>query len=175
MSQFFRRHLIVIAGIGLAIVMIVTALVLRQIGSAYGRGIHLSGASGKSEPAVIAKNARVRKIIVKKNNTGECVEVTPDGVVRIFATCDEGLTDTFRSTDTRAVQKLFTFVSEYGSRQKAEGSTEVTVELEDGTIVTVYIPPDAGGSGGGGGGGVLSTISWTTLSMRGMNRQVHQW
>lgn len=157
---FIRKHLLLFAGAGLVMILVAVVLVLRQIGFAYGQGLKIFEGRESHEPAALAKNARIRKITVKKSDTGECIEVTPDGAVRVYKTCGGDLEDAHRTSDTRTVQRLFTLVTETGSKTYVPGSTEVMVELEDGSVVTVYIPPggDAGGGGGGSGSGGGSDI-----------------
>jgi len=55
---------------------------------------------------------KVTKIRINKSNEAECVEMSPDGIVRIYKVCGEVLDNAVRQEDVRYISRLFKQVSE---------------------------------------------------------------
>lgn len=153
----------------LALVLLGVGIVVIRIGSAYRRNI--SSVTEVKPPGEITHTVRERitKIAIRRNDEDGCLEVTPDGAVRVYNVCGEDLADAKRVTDTRYIQQLFKVVSESNipdtSRDvcltyelrltTAEGTQSVC--LED--LGSTGNGTQTGGPGGGtGGGGEIGDI-----------------
>jgi hypothetical protein len=146
MIVFTRNRTILIAGVLLSLVLAVTVFVIRRIGSSYGQGLSEFENQSDGEYAQLIKTHRMKKIRISRTETPDCIEVTADGAVRIYETCEGELEDTYRASDMRTIQRLFTIVSRYGGSRTRGGAddTEITVEMDDGSLVTIFVPSDGG-------------------------------
>jgi hypothetical protein len=133
------------------IVIIFVYVSLQKIGTSYKQG--LSSVSTKIQDAPMARDARkVRRITVVQDD-GSCLELTSDGVVRSFATCDGTITDVNRLADPKHLLKLFQYASQMDFAKFQDKPTEgnyttLTIETDQGSV-TVYVPYTPGGGGGG--------------------------
>lgn len=153
MRKIFKgKVLFVVGGVFILIVML-AGLVTWGIGNAY-RGRILSLEQPPPQEQELIKKASIRKITIKKRGETSCMEVTPDGVVRIYETCGGDLSDASRLTDPRNILKLFRIVSEAdleAYRNSGEVLYELVIETDQGTH-TIYV------AGGGGGEEIIDTI-----------------
>lgn len=107
---------------------------------------------------IIEKRRSVTRIQVKSTDNS-CIEMTPDGIVRIFKSCDSAqIEDAQRLRDPKYLLQLFTVFSGIDTRNykeppKSGAFYTVTFTSENGSE-TVYIPV---GTGGGGGIGDIIT------------------
>lgn len=152
MRQLLQNRLIVLIGLIFLLVLIGTAVVATGFGSALGT--RFSGVpTQENEPVLTQERKVVRKITVSGDDGG-CIEVTPDGVIRVFATCDGEATDAARVQDLKNVQELFKQVSETRFtdqyRRPSSNSIKLIIETDQGTEV-VYIPAGSAGTSVGSG------------------------
>lgn len=139
----------------LAVIILVAALVLIGVGRAYKGGL-ASLLQTQKESAPV-KRKQVNRITLKKGGENSCIEITPDGVVRIFKECGGNLSEARRLEDTRNLQLLFQALSlqDESLFTTCDGLCyEVTIETDEGTQ-TLYIPVGGGGTGTGGSIGDL--------------------
>lgn len=133
----------------LAAVILVAAVVLIGVGRAYKGG--LASLLQKNQEAMLVKRKQVNRITFKKSGGNACIEVTPDGVVRVYKECGGELTEARRLDDMRNINLLFQAMSlqdESLYRQPCTGECyEVTIETDEGTQ-TLYIQVGGGGAGG---------------------------
>lgn len=154
MKKFFSgTSLYIMFGI-LIIVVVVTVLVLIGVGRAYQGG--LASLIQTRHETVPAKKKQVKRITFQKSGENTCIEVTPDGVERIYNECGGTLSEARRPDDLRNIQLLFQALSLqdeslYTNTCKSECYI-VTIDTDEGTQ-TLYIP--VGGSGTGGSIGNL--------------------
>jgi hypothetical protein len=127
----------------LIIMVLLIIVVLSRFGAAYERG--LSSVLQNQQPQQLSqtvKRKNVRKVTVLTSDAG-CMEVTPDGVVRMFKTCGTDLSGAARLTNTRDIQRLFRLTTENDLsmyQSKPSGAyTTIIIHSDDGDQ-TVYIP-----------------------------------
>ncbi len=116
------------------IIIAVVFVTLVGIGSRYRS--NLSGIAPKTNETTAAqKKTQIKKIRIKDENN--CYEVTPDGVVRIYAGCGENLTDAVRLADAKNILQLFKLASENDLSKYATSGPgkvyELTIETDEGT------------------------------------------
>lgn len=119
------------------VVMLSIFVVLMRIGAVYRKRINVTPGTQFEEPK-LHKTKIVKSITVKKNTGRDCMQITPDGVVRVFAQCDDNLTDANRLTNTNNILKLFRMITEYDadtSLPTGEGDNvyELIIETDEGT------------------------------------------
>lgn len=139
------------AGILVAIVG-VTALVILGLGRAYKGGLDRFTNTQTPEEIILTKTKKIKSISIRKQNQSGCIHVTPDGIVRVYETCDETLDEAHRLNDPRNILKLFKLVQEgkLSTYQQGDGEVYViTVETDEGTQ-QYYIVVNEGTPGGSG-------------------------
>jgi hypothetical protein len=134
---------ITVAGGVFALLLVLTFVVIIRIGKSYEWG--LLGFTKEQPPDEISlvKKKQLKKITIRRGDEAGCMEVTPDGAVRIYSTCGTDLERAHRPTDPKNVLKLFKLVSERDiatvGDTTAPGTLYVlTIESDEG-IETVYI------------------------------------
>lgn len=140
-----KPFLIIIGFFALLTVLIVTFIVLRSIGGSYGEGIDSLLTQTPQEQSATREKRLIRRIIVDEEE--QCLEITPDGVVRTYASCGGELIDTNRLFDPKRIIELFEYTSRINAGQyitKPPGaSVRIIIETENGTEI-VYIPISPG-------------------------------
>lgn len=153
-----KSTLLVVAALLFILISGGIVVLVLGIGKEYRRGI--SDISGEPQPKklTIFRRDEVRKIIVKKGAGDGCMEITPDGVVRLFSTCGVTLVDASRLSDSKNILKLFKIITEEDLttyQQKTDGLVyEITIETDSGSK-TIYVAL------GGGSDGIGQTIIGT--------------
>jgi hypothetical protein len=106
-----QKHLIIIGAV-LFGVLIVCLILITGIGNAYKSG--LSRFTDNNTPAntTLIEREKITRITLKNGKDKGCIEVTPDGAVRIYDICGEQLSDANRISDTTNITRLFKQVSE---------------------------------------------------------------
>src|SRR3989344_8837826 len=112
MHKLKRTTAIYIAAFLLILVIGSTVVVVMRLGVAYKGG--LSSLTGQKLPEEVSlkKKKNIKKITVQKEGSTDCMEVTPDGIVKIYTTCGQNLDSANRLTDTKNILKLFKLISE---------------------------------------------------------------
>lgn len=144
-NKLFKNKVLYVSILFLGIVG-VTVLVIFAIGKAYQGGLGFLG-NNAPQSVEVAPRKTIKKITIKKPDSLECLEVTPDGVVRAYTTCGEELSDAGRPADPTNVNKLVNLLrlrdlSKYKTR--GPGAVyEIIIETDSGTE-TYYLPVDSG-------------------------------
>lgn len=153
MRKVFKGNVLLIVG-GLFILAVGASIfIILGVGSIY-RGKIASLEQQRPQELELIKKASIRKITVKKKDEAGCMEVTPDGAVRIYESCGGKLLHATRLSDPRNILKLFQIVSEADvSEYRDSGAAvyELVIETDSGTQ-TIYVTS-------GGGEQMISTIS----------------
>lgn len=122
-----------------SIVGVVSLVMVRQRGLSTNQTFDLE----QSEQITIKEKKRLRRITVQDEETGECLEITNDGVVRRYETCDGQLKDVTRLFDPKRIIFLFEYASRIDPNKFKEKPTVPYVKLilhtEDGSQI-VYVP-----------------------------------
>lgn len=144
MKQFIHNRLIFIVGGLFLFVLTGTVIFAGRFGEVLGGRFNRVEQPRLDQVITTREKRTIRKITIDKEDNTGCIEVTPDGVIRVFAICDGEATNAARPQDYRAIQELFKTVSEtnfvqYG--QKRKNSIKVIIETDQGTQ-TVYLPLD---------------------------------
>lgn len=94
---------------------------------------------------------KVRRITVM-DETGGCIEVTPDGAVRVYKVCGDELDTAYRPQDPKYILELFTKVKalntkKYMTKPVTGEYITLVIETDQGTE-TIYLPgtDQSGGS-----------------------------
>lgn len=116
--------------VGLALV-----LVLLGIGRAYQGGLKMFIRNGPEPTITSQKKKNIRKITLQRTGSDQCYEVTPDGVVRVFETCNGELTEAARLSDPKYILALFKRATEGTLPVFKEGDVvyQLTIETDEGT------------------------------------------
>ncbi len=136
-----RKHSrwLMFAGIG----FVVTIIMLLILGVAFG-GLYkrkLSDIVGQPQISELTsiEVKKIKKVTFQKRNTSSCIEVIPDGIVRIYTVCGEELDSAYRLDQNRNINKLFKTLQEKDFKSKRFSDTDevyqVTLETETGTEI----------------------------------------
>jgi hypothetical protein len=175
MNIHFKGKTLGIAGIVLFLVLCILGVVLFNIGGIYKNRLALFSQEQSTAPVTHIEKAKIRKISLQKNGDNGCMEVTPEGVVRLYAACGKELSDARRITDTKYILRLYKQVSEMDSTTftpiapVACDGYVLTLDTDQG-IKTACVSGSTQGSGGttggnggsGGGGDIIETITLIT-------------
>jgi hypothetical protein len=111
-----------------------------------------------TNPNITANNIR-RIRVLKGGDSGKCIDITNDGAVRIYETCDGELEEAFRSNDSRTVHRLFRdILLTKMSTKYIPGATRIDVETDRGTYTYYLLPGDGQGDDTPGIEGLIDTI-----------------
>lgn len=164
LSMRFSSKQIFIFGLILAAIVTLSVIVVIGIGKSYRLG--LSRYAQDNGPGQVTHNVRekIRKIKFQKGDAEGCIEVTPDGAVRIYKTCgQEELTDAYRETDTRNILRLFKQASEtdFSEIKTADscGTYLLTITTESSTKTFCLSDIGSGNGSNGQSGGEEQVIS----------------
>ena len=151
------KFIYIVAG-AFALVIVMLAIYLMGFGKAYQAG--LTALNQKpAEEAALQKKKEVKKITIKKNGKAGCMEVTPNGIVRVYSECGGNLESASRLPDAKNILKLFRLVTENDlSKYNRLGDGEVyelTIETSEGSE-KVYVV--SGGNNPSPIGEIIQTI-----------------
>jgi hypothetical protein len=149
MQKFIKDRLVLIVGIIFVLVLTIIIVVIFKFGLAYKGGLeNLSDSSQNKNEFELSKKKPVKKITFKNQDDGGCIEVTPEGIVRVYIDCNKELGSAARLNDPSNILKLIKLVSETDwekyKKKISGGYYEIDIETESG-ITTIYLPD--GGSG----------------------------
>jgi hypothetical protein len=137
----FRRIYTIIIVI---LVLIIIAFILFLISKTQGLSSSpIDTNSILNEPIYFKDTKRLRKIIVQDEETGECLEISNDGVVKRYETCEGKLMDSTRLFDPKRIIQLFEYASRIDPskyRSKPEGSSIRLILYTDSGTEIVYVP-----------------------------------
>ncbi len=153
MRRAIKNNIIFVIGGFFVLAVAASIFIVLGVGRIY-RGRIASLEQTGSQELKLTKRPEIRKITIRKKGETGCMEVAPDGIVRIYETCGGKLSDATRLTDPRNILKLFRIVSEADVTKFRDSETavyELVIETESGTQ-TIYVT-------GGGGDQVINTIN----------------
>jgi hypothetical protein len=144
MQNIIKNRAIIIVGLIFLVIIIITIFLIIQFGKVYKGGLESISTNNQNE-IQMTKKKPIKKIILKNVNDTGCVEVTSEGIVRVYDECDKDLKQAARLTDSKNILKLIKLVSETDWEKyihKGLGNFyEIVIETENG-IQTIYIPID---------------------------------
>jgi hypothetical protein len=156
------KTLIVVGGIFLGVCIGIVFILIR-IGGAYRSGLDSFSASNQISDVTHTERQKIRKITIKNLTNPGCMEVTPDGIIRIFTTCGEELSDARRVTDTKYILQLYKKMAETdlstlpeASDTPCDGYSMILETDSEKRSVCLQTTSDGNTSSGGntGGGGI---------------------
>lgn len=156
MKRIFKGRFIYLLAI--IFVLIIAGLIILAVrfGSAYKGGLANFSNQTSTEEVKSLKKKKILNITVKKSGEAACMQVTPDGIVRIFTTCNDDLEIAARPQDPKNILKLFKILSESDlDKLREPGSGEyyqLIIQTDEGTE-TIYIPVSSSG-----GSEIIQTI-----------------
>jgi hypothetical protein len=140
-------RILLYVGIGFAAVIVLLVVFGMAFGGSYRKTLSEILPQSQINNLSTTETKKVKKITFQKQNETGCIEVTPDGIVRVYTVCNEKLDSANRVTETRNINKLFQLVREkdYKTRDfsDSENAYKVIVETESGTEI-FYIVVDEG-------------------------------
>lgn len=138
-----RQKWLYFAGIGFAL----TLILLLVLGIAFGVSYRKSLTNVVPEPQINEMTSlvgkKIKKVTFQKRYSSECIEVTADGIVRVYATCGKELNSADRLRDPKNIFKLYKLLTE--KDYKSDSFTEndevylVTLETETGTQIFYFV------------------------------------
>lgn len=140
---------LVVAGIGFATTIILLVIFGIAFGGSYRRTLSNFVEEPKISELTTTEVKKIKKVTFQKRNTSGCIEVTPDGIVRVYSVCGEELESADRLDEKKNINKLFQLLREKDFKsQKLSADDEVyeiTVETETGTEI-FYVVVGGGGN-----------------------------
>jgi len=103
---------ILFVGVIFIIVLCLIIVTLVRIGGAYKSGLNRFSMDEKISDVTHTERQKIRKITIKNASDPGCMEVTPDGIIRVFTVCQEELSGAQRVTDTRFILRLYKKMAE---------------------------------------------------------------
>src|SRR3989344_9094467 len=119
----------------LILILIGIGVFIYGFGTAYRRGL-ATLIQPPPEALTLKKKKVVSRITVKKSGESGCIEMTPDGIVRVYENCEGELESAYRLVDPKNILKLFKLVSERNlatSPKPGQVVYELTLETDEGT------------------------------------------
>lgn len=156
-SEIIGNRLLPIVGIIFVITVVIVSIIAIGIGRGYRGSLTAVSAPKKADDATLGKKKNIKRIMIKKSEGEECIEVTPDGVVRVYATCGGELISSQRPADPKYILDLMRLAAETDPSKLPTDQTgayyDITIETDSGSqTVRVY-------TSGGGGSEIINTIN----------------
>ncbi len=132
--------------IGILVIVIGAAVVIAGgLGQSLREG--LQSINPQVQDLTLAEKKDVRRVTIRKGGSDECIEVTPDGIVRVLRNCDENqIEEVYRAEDAQAIFQLFNKVARTDlSRYRlppAAGTQYYTLTIETSQGQEVYYIPE---------------------------------
>lgn len=106
-----RKTLFLTAGIFI-IILTLLVVVLIRIGGAYRSGLNTFSLDEQISDVTHTERQKINKITIKNLTNSGCMEVTPDGIIRVFSICEKELSEARRVTDTKYILQLYKRMTE---------------------------------------------------------------
>ena len=150
MKHMTQNQWIYVVGGILTAVMVGAMMVIFAIGKAYQKGLTNFQNNTPTQEVTTREKKTIRKITLQKEGETGCTEITFDGIVRTYDTCNEKLSDANRLTNLKNVFKLFKLVSEedLSKYKNKTGDTLYTITVETDTGTQIYYLVSNAGTGG---------------------------
>lgn len=158
-----KHTALLLAGVFFVFILAVVIGTIFGIGGVYKERIASFINPKEPEKMTIFKKKTVKKITIKKGTDRGCMEITPDGAVRVYSVCGQTLSLASRIPNPNHILQLFKLVTEENLdlyTQKSTGAVyQLIIETDTGTQ-TVYLVLSE--SGEGVGQTIISTIQLIT-------------
>lgn len=133
MKNIFKDKVLFIGGIILIIVIVVIVILTIKVGNAYKS--KLSDTTTQAPlPITHTEKDAITKVSITNNNDNSCIEITPDGAIRVYSECGTKLVTAHRTTDIRYTAKLYKTLYEM---PESESQTQSTIDNCEGYIITI--------------------------------------
>lgn len=150
MLNFISKHVLSVTLMVFVVTVVTVIVYLINMGRSYRSGLENWENDDPLTEAEIIETRKIKRVTLQKDGDSGCVEVAPDGAVRIYKECGQDAENAFRSTEARQLRQILRIVSSGKlSTTYVEGAYKLTVEYNDKTV-TYYIPPGNSVPGGGG-------------------------
>jgi hypothetical protein len=153
------KSLFLIGGIFI-VILVCLVFVLVRIGGAYKSGLDRFSSDNQISDVTHTERQKIKKITIKNGSDSGCMEVTPDGVIRVFTVCDKELSDARRVTDTKYILQLYKKMAETDLTTLVDSSDtpcagySMILETDIATkLVCILNTTGSGGNGGTNNGG----------------------
>ncbi len=145
--KFSKSSLLFVSGGLLVIVFLLIILTSSRFGKAYQKNIRTVSDEPEPKSLTIFRRDTIKKVTIRKSGDQGCMELTPDGAVRVYTVCGKRLKQAVRLSDSKYITKLFKLVTEedlsFYQQKKDDSIYEVTLETDTG-IKTLYLVLDVG-------------------------------
>jgi len=146
MLQLPGSRPLVFFGITFFLIIAGTTVLVSKFGGAYRTELMKLAGQVPTQELTLRQKKNIRKITVRKNAEEGCIEITPDGAVRVYTACGGELDNAARLTDLKNISKLFRLVSETNlaayKNSRAGDLYEVILETDTGTETYYLIIDD---------------------------------
>lgn len=154
-------RILLVAGGVLVVLIVLIVSILRFIGGRYQSRIEDIKIPLRKDTVFEVKRRVVRQVVIRSQGETGCIEVNPDGAVRVYSDCEtKKLAATERELDTKFIRQLFEHYaqSERDEEKVVRTSGYVVRVTTDSGVVTYYVP-FASDDGIESSVGLLDTIS----------------
>jgi hypothetical protein len=121
-QNILKNRVILIVGLVLVALLCSVAVILYKIGSAYKSGINQISTNQSTQTISHIEKEAIDKITIKNENMSGCIEVTPDGAVRVYAECGQKVINANRPSDPKFILRFFKLMSDYAYVKNESGS-----------------------------------------------------
>jgi hypothetical protein len=111
MKNKINNKAILIVGAVFILVIIILIFFLVKFGSIYKSGLTNLVDQNKATEYTLRKTKIIKKITTLNNQDKSCIEITPEGIVRIYEVCGEKLTSANRLKDPKNIIRLVNIIS----------------------------------------------------------------
>jgi hypothetical protein len=105
------KSLVIVGGV-FVIILVSLVYVLVRIGGAYKSGLAQFSSDTQISDVTHTERQKIKKITIKNSLDSGCLEVMPDGIIRVFTVCEKELSDARRVTDTKYILQLYKKMTE---------------------------------------------------------------
>ncbi|MFC1626656.1 hypothetical protein ACFL1P_00465 [Patescibacteria group bacterium] len=147
MSKFTHNKLVILLGVIFVVLIVIVLVVTGRFGLVLNARVENTTPDQPKE-VILKEKKNIRKITIQKNDDRGCIEITPEGAVRVYTECNQELDDAYRETDVQNIMKLFnklgrTDLSSYSKKppanvQRGEPLYKITIETDVG-VETIYL------------------------------------
>lgn len=154
MQILLKHRPLYLTGGVLLILLVSITVVVAKFGNAYRRGLLNVTNQKPTQELALREKKIIRRLSVRKSGEAGCLEITPDGAVRVYSRCGSELETASRLTDIKNIVKLFKLISENDLAATLpvtpDGEVyELTIVTENGSqVVYIVFNPDNSGTTG---------------------------
>jgi hypothetical protein len=156
MKVFLNGKSLIVTGGVFVVIIFAIIYVLIRIGGAYRSGLDTFSLDEQISDVTHTEREKINKITIKTPMASGCMEVTPDGIIRVFSVCEKELSEARRVTDTKYILQLYKKIAE---TDLSKIQTETTAPCEGYSIIvetdtekkTVCLQDSSGNNSSSGG------------------------